>query len=129
MTISDVSVRWMGHLFAISSSAQNGNNTRKADILRRRGSRTENHDWGRINELGPVMFADAKNIRTEPGPELNLFQQILHMLDMAHAGGRGFESRRSLFPSRRFNMMNEPVTSRALGWRTLSAWAEAVVLC
>jgi hypothetical protein len=68
MTTSDVSVRWTGHLFAISGSAQNGNNTREADIFRRRGGRTENHDWGRINELGPVMFADAKNIQTDLVP-------------------------------------------------------------
>jgi hypothetical protein len=53
------------------------------------------------------MFADAKNIRTEPGPELNLFQQILHTLDMAHAGGRGFEFRHSRHFHREDSMMLE----------------------
>jgi hypothetical protein len=110
MTTSDVSVRWTGHFFAISGSAQNGNNTREADIFRRRGGRTENHDWGRINELGPVMFADAKNIQTDWSRAQSL------PADSTYAG---HDSRRrsrvripSLppFPSRRFNDVGEVET-------------------
>ena len=56
------------------SGAENGDGARKADVFRARGGRSQNHGWGGIKELGPVMFADAKNIEADLVRELDLFQ-------------------------------------------------------
>src|SRR2546428_1756274 len=71
------------------SGAQNGDGARKADVLRARGGRGQNHDWSGIKELGPVMFADAEHVETHLVGKLDLFQQMLHALDRAEGETRG----------------------------------------
>jgi hypothetical protein len=68
--------------------AENGDRARKTYVFRARCGRTQNHGRGGIQEFGPVVFADAKNIETHLVGELNLFQQILHPLDRAEGETR-----------------------------------------
>src|SRR5216683_424089 len=63
--------------------AEDGYGTRKSDVFRSRGSRAQNYGGRRIEELGPMMFADAKNIQPDLVGELDLFQKILHPLNRA----------------------------------------------
>src|SRR5437879_12018232 len=72
------------------SGAKYGDGARKADVLRTRGGRGQNHGWGGIKELGPVMFSDAEHVETHLVGKLNLFQQMLHALDGAEGETRGW---------------------------------------
>jgi hypothetical protein len=44
--------------------AQNGDGARKANVFRERGGRTENHGWGRMKELGPMMAENKMRCRS-----------------------------------------------------------------
>jgi hypothetical protein len=53
--------------------AENGHGTGKANILGARSRCRKNDDWGGVNELTTVMFADAENIQADLIGEHNLF--------------------------------------------------------
>jgi len=61
--------------------AENGYRTCQANVLGAGSSGTQDHRWGGVDELGPMVFADAKNIEANLVGEDNLIQQIVHALD------------------------------------------------
>jgi hypothetical protein len=52
--------------------AENGHGTSKANVFCARSRCTKNDDWGGVNELTTVVFADAENIQTNLIGEHNL---------------------------------------------------------
>src|SRR6185436_15844016 len=72
------------------SGAEHGHRARKPYIFRARRSRGQNHHRRRIEELGAVMLANAKNIQANLIGKLDLFQQMLHALDRGDGKSRGW---------------------------------------
>src|ERR1700737_2638609 len=70
--------------------AENGDGAGEANVFGTRCSRSQDHGWGGIQELGAVMFADAENVKANLIGEFDLLQQMLHSLDGAkrEPGGR-----------------------------------------
>ncbi len=56
------------------SGTENGDRAGEADVSCARGGCSQNHDGGGVEELGPVMFADAENVEADLVSELHLFQ-------------------------------------------------------
>src|SRR5258707_7416856 len=54
--------------------AENSDCAGETNIFRARGGSGEDHNGSRVEELRPVMFANAENIQANPIGELNLFQ-------------------------------------------------------
>jgi hypothetical protein len=65
------------------SGTENCDRAGEADVFCARCSCSQNHGRGGVEKLGPVMFADAKNVEADLVGELDLFQQMLHALDWA----------------------------------------------